>query len=106
MPRASKLNLLPIDWGKESLGRRLARLRKERGFTQVELAEKIGIKQTLVTDYETDRLRLTAELVVRFALALDVSMDELLHTKAATPKRNRAGSNRSKLYQTISRLSC
>jgi len=87
MPRASKLNLPPIDWGKESLGQRLARLRKERGFTQVELAEKIGIVQTLVTDYETDRLRLTAEMAVRFALALDISMDELLHPKAATPKK-------------------
>jgi len=83
MPRASKLNLPPIDWGQESLGERLARLRKERGFTQVEIAEKIGIVQTLVTDYENGRLRLTAEMAVRFAVALDVSLDELLQPKAA-----------------------
>ena len=68
----------PIDWGKETIGERLARFRKERGFTQIELAGKIGILQTLVTDYENDRLRLTAEMAVRFALALDVSLDELL----------------------------
>jgi transcriptional regulator with XRE-family HTH domain len=79
MPRVSKLSLPPIDWGKETIGERVARLRKERGYTQVELAEKIGILQTLVTDYENDRLRLTAEMAVRFALALDVSLDELLH---------------------------
>ena len=86
MPRVSKLDLPPIDWGKETLGRRLARLRKERGYTQVELAEKIGILQTLVTDYENDRLRLTAEMAVRFALALDVSLDDLLRPKAAKPQ--------------------
>lgn len=83
MPRVSKLSLPPIDWGKESIGQRVARIRRERGYTQVELAEKIGIVQTLVTDYETDRLRLTAEMAVRFAMALDVSLDELLHPKAA-----------------------
>jgi transcriptional regulator with XRE-family HTH domain len=79
MPRVSKLSLPPIDWGKETIGERVARFRKERGYTQVELAGKIGILQTLVTDYENDRLRLTAEMAVRFALALDVSLDELLH---------------------------
>lgn len=86
MPRVSKLDLPPIDWGKETLGHRLARLRKERGYTQVELAEKIGILQTLVTDYENDRLRLTAEMAVRFALALDVSLDGLLRPRAASPQ--------------------
>ena len=83
MPRVSKLSLPPLDWGKESIGQRVARIRKERGFTQVELAGKIGIVQTLATDYETDRLRLTAEMAVRFAMALDVSLDELLHPNAS-----------------------
>jgi transcriptional regulator with XRE-family HTH domain len=83
MPRVSKLSLPPINWGKESIGQRIARIRKECSFTQVELAAKIGIVQTLVTDYETDRLRLTAEMAVRFAMALDVTLDELLHPNAA-----------------------
>ena len=83
MPRVSKLSLPPLNWGKQSIGQRVARIRKERGFTQVELAAKIGIVQTLVTDYETDRLRLSAEMAVRFAMALDVSLDELLHPNAA-----------------------
>ncbi len=87
MPRVSRLKLPPIDWGKETIGPRLARLRKERGFTQVELAEKIGIVQTLVTDYETDRLRLSAEMALRFALALDVTVDELLRPGSAPAKR-------------------
>lgn len=34
-----------------------------------------------MTDYENGRLRLTAEMAVRFAMALEVSLDELLHPK-------------------------
>jgi hypothetical protein len=45
------------------------------------------VVQTLVTDYENNRLRLTAEMAVRFALALEVSLDELLHPKAPKPAR-------------------
>jgi transcriptional regulator with XRE-family HTH domain len=82
MPRKRTLKLPPLDYGNETLGQRLARMRKERGYTQVELAKKIGLIQTLVSDYETDRLRLSAEMAVRFALALDISLDELLHPKA------------------------
>jgi|SRR5579872_1539338 len=82
MPRRRTLKLPPLDYGNETVGQRLARIRKERGYTQVELAKKIGIIQTLVSDYETDRLRLSAEMAVRFSLALDVSTDELLRPKA------------------------
>jgi transcriptional regulator with XRE-family HTH domain len=81
MPKKPTLKLPPLDFGNQTMGERLARIRKERGYTQVELAERIGIIQSLISDYETDRLRLTAEMAVRFALALDVSLDELLHPK-------------------------
>lgn len=83
MPRKSRLKLPPLNLGKESNGQRLARLRKERGYTQIELADKTGIPQTLITDYERDRLRLHAEMVVRFAQALEVSADELLGLNGA-----------------------
>ena len=35
----------------------------------------------MVSDYETDKLRLNAEMILRFAEALDVSADELLQRK-------------------------
>jgi transcriptional regulator with XRE-family HTH domain len=82
MPRKRTLELPPLDYGNEPVGQRLARIRKERGYTQVELAKKIGIIQSLVSDYETDRLRLSAEMAVRFALALDVSTDDVVNPKA------------------------
>lgn len=82
MPRPSRLRLPPLNLGNETFGQRLARIRKERGVTQVELARKTGLLQALISAYERDRLRLRADVAVRFALTLGVSTDELLGLKA------------------------
>lgn len=81
MPRISKLKLPPLNLGKETAGQRIARLRKERGYTQAELAKKMGIIQALISDYELDKLRLHGDMVIRFAQALEVTTDEILWTK-------------------------
>ncbi len=78
MPRISRLKLPPLELGGETIGERVARLRKERGYTQMELAEKVGIIQTIVSAIETNALKLSAEMAIRFALALEVSTDDLL----------------------------
>ena len=78
MPKVSRFTLPPVDFGGESLGERISRIRKERGFTQVELAAKIGIIQTIISSVESDERKLSAEMAVRFAQALDVSLDDLL----------------------------
>jgi transcriptional regulator with XRE-family HTH domain len=88
MARKSKFKLPPLNEGKETTGQRLARLRKEKGHTQVELAEKIGIIQALISDYELDKLRLYDEMLSRFAIALDVSTDEILGLKDRKLKEN------------------
>jgi transcriptional regulator with XRE-family HTH domain len=86
MPKRANISKPPLDYNGETIGQRLARLRKERGFTQVELAEHLGSRQTLITAYETDRRALSAEMAVRLAMALDVSTDDLLHPKAGKRK--------------------
>lgn len=78
MPKVSRFKLPPVDFGGETLGERITRIRKERGFTQVELASRIGIIQTIISAIESDERKMSAEMAVRFAQALDVSMDELL----------------------------
>lgn len=78
MPKKSKLKLMPVNFDKESLGQRLARIRKERGFTQKDVADRTGLIQALVSDYERGRLRLAADMIVRFAVALGITTDELL----------------------------
>ncbi len=101
MPKKSQLKLPPLDMGSESIGERLARLRKERGFTQVELAERIGIIQALVSDYERDKLRLNAEMLARYAHALDVSADEILGLKRSVAQ---AGKPSAKILRRFSRI--
>ena len=56
-------------------------------MTQVELADKIGITQSFITSYERNRLRLHPEMLMRFAIALDVATDDILgfNTKGSEP---------------------
>jgi transcriptional regulator with XRE-family HTH domain len=78
MPHKSRYHPPPLNLGKETLGQRIRRLRKERGLTQAQLAEQMGIAEILISDYERGRLRVSAETAVRLALAFGVSTDELL----------------------------
>jgi transcriptional regulator with XRE-family HTH domain len=63
-----------------ALGKRLAQLRTLRGLSQRELAERVGVVQVVVSNYEIGKLRLTAEVALRFAAALDVPIQDLLQT--------------------------
>ncbi len=92
MPQKRKRKLPPLKLGSESFGERLAVFRKQKGMTQIELAQMVGTSQPLISDYERGRLQLSADMAVRFALALKVSCDELLgltktHGKSKTPPR-------------------
>jgi transcriptional regulator with XRE-family HTH domain len=89
MPRKSRLPLRPLNLGKETIGQRLARLRKERGYTQRELADRIGIIHSLISDYEKGKLRLYDQMVARFALALEVSTDTILGLQGDSQERSK-----------------
>ena len=78
----------------ETIGQRLARIRRERGMTQVELAEQLGVAQPVVSDYERGELRLHGELIVKLTRLLGVSAEELLglekgRSNGATVKNRR-----------------
>jgi transcriptional regulator with XRE-family HTH domain len=84
---------------------RLARLRKERGWTQVELAERVGITQRLLSDYEVGRLRLNADIVVRLADALEVATDELLRPNGRkAPLRSKPSLRLQRRMEKIEKL--
>lgn len=86
MAQTNKTTQPPLMIGAETFGQRLARIRKARGYTQVELAEKMGIIQVLVSDYERDKLRPYHEMIIRLAKGLEVSADELLGLKISKKK--------------------
>jgi transcriptional regulator with XRE-family HTH domain len=82
MPKLRNYNLVPIDINnEESIGKRLARIRKERGFTQQELADKIGITRSVIMDYERNRNHMYDEVIIRLAITLGITSDVLLGLK-------------------------
>jgi len=60
------------------IGNLLAGARLKNGLSQKELAEKIGIKQNMVSDYETGKRRLTKTMAARFASVLHIKKERLL----------------------------
>jgi transcriptional regulator with XRE-family HTH domain len=60
------------------IGQRLKQLRQRCGYTQVEVAEKLGIRQGLVSAYERGELRLHGVLLATFAKVLRASPNEVL----------------------------
>lgn len=88
----------------EMISDRLARIRRERGLTQAELAEQLGVTQPIVSDYERGELRLHGELIVRLSEILRVSAEELLGLEPL--KTDRGVGNRRVLrrLQEIDRL--
>jgi len=75
-----------------TVGETLARLRRERGFTQVELAKKVSVVQTIISDYERGKLRPHPDILIKLARALNVSTDAILGLEK--PKRESAAVNR------------
>ena len=67
----------PASVGGESLGERLHRLRKLRGLTQGELAQKLGVSKPTVWAWEQDRARPIEDRLEAIAQALGVTPAEL-----------------------------
>lgn len=61
-----------------SLRERVRDLRKEHGWSQGELADKVGADPAQISRYENGRITPSADAVVRLAEVFDVSTDYLL----------------------------
>jgi len=71
---------------KESFGERFGRLRKQKGLTQEELAQKIGLSGQAVSKWENDASMPDVSLLVELSEILGVSLDELLGKEQNLPK--------------------
>lgn len=76
-----------------NFGQRLAELRKVAGYTQVELAEELGISRRIIAYYEAEADYPPSHLLPEIAKALKITTDELLgHApikKAPRPRNTR-----------------
>ncbi len=66
---------------KETLGKRIAALRREKGLKQDELAEKLGVSPQAVSKWETEQTCPDISILPLLAKILNVSVDELLSGK-------------------------
>jgi transcriptional regulator with XRE-family HTH domain len=97
---------IATDEGSAEIGERIARLRKERGITQVEMADLLGLSQPVVSDYERGTLRLHGELIAKLAKILRASADEILGLeKAATTARGIRDTAIARRLRDIDKLS-
>ena len=88
---------LDVSKAAESIGARIARLRREKGMTQVEL---------VVSDYENDVIKLSGETIAALCQILGASADELLGLEKPTRAAGATIKNR-RIYrqlQSIDRL--
>jgi len=85
--KAERPEVIPLPDDK-AFGARLKEIRKRRGVTQVDLAQRLGIHQSLISQYESGSVRLHGALIVRFAQALQTTPDEILAISHAPENGN------------------
>jgi len=66
-----------------ALGQRLKELRLRRGWSQDELAKKVGVQQKQISSYERGANTPSGEIFVALADAFDVSLDYLAQRTAS-----------------------
>lgn len=66
---------------KKDFGQRIKELRNKKGITQYQLAEMVGIDPKHMSHIETGRSFPKADLIEKFANALEVEYPELFNTQ-------------------------
>ena len=57
----------------------LAAVRKERGLSQAELAQMVGVSRNTISSIETGQFNPTAKLALILCIALDKKFEELFY---------------------------
>lgn len=71
----------------------LKTLRRQRGISQADIADMLGIKPAAVSKYETGRVPLSEDAIEKLCQYLHVSADELLGLSAAKPAADAGNSS-------------
>lgn len=70
---------------KETMGKRIAAFRKDRGLTQDQLAEQLGISPQAVSKWETDLSCPDIGIIPQLAEILEVTLDDLFGVEKKGP---------------------
>ena len=85
----------------DTLGGRIARLRKEKGMTQLELADRMGVTDKAVSKWERDVSCPDIASMPRLAEVLGATVDELMQARPGTavPRPKPAGKQAGRLVE-------
>ena len=72
---------------KQTLGMMISSLRKEKGMTQLELAEKMGVTDKAVSKWERDLSFPDINTLPKLAETFNVSVDDLMQVKTKTTEK-------------------
>lgn len=75
------LERLILDMSEMSFSERVVTLRKQKSWTQQQLAEEVGVRVLQIRRYESGASQPTLDAIRRLALALGVTTDELIFDK-------------------------
>ena len=67
-----------IEIDMKELGARIKELRTERGLSQKQLADKIGVAANTVSQYESGQSKTSIDILANLAVELDTTTDYLL----------------------------
>lgn len=70
------------------IGQRIRKVRKAHGWSQEELAEKIGISTTHMSHIETGNTKLSLPVLVSLSEAMEVQTDDLIFGKTERSRNN------------------
>lgn len=91
-----------------SFGMVLRKARKNRGVTQIQLAEKLGVTQATVARYEKGIMTPEVRRITQIAKVLGVSVQELFEEKAVRPlppaARAHGNSRKARMQELFEKL--
>ncbi len=81
------------------IGESIRKLRKAKGLTQTELAEKLGTTQYVITNYERGANNPTAAKIPEIAKALGVTLEEVYGLSGSEGAVEQKGSSKRREIQ-------
>lgn len=88
----------------QSLGKRLAALRKEQGLTQSQLGKMVEVTQQVIAEYERGFHNIPVYRLAMLADALGVPVEELLKETSKSSRKPGPASKLDRLTEQISKL--
>ena len=85
---------------KQTLGMMISSLRKEKGMTQLQLAEKMGVTDKAVSKWERDLSFPDINSIPKLAEVFEISVDELMQVKTET-KENMSKNKIDEIVDTV-----